>query len=90
MPVNGRDSGAFSVNTGVKQGAISSPVLFNFAINWVMHKAVESCRDEGNTVGVSLGDQQITDLDYADDIALLSESEHNLQVFVDKVIFFGN
>ena len=37
-----------------------------------------------------LGDQQITVLDYADDIAVLSESEHDLQVFVDKVIFFGN
>ena len=40
-------------------------------------------------MGVSLGDQQITDLDYADDIALVSD-EHDLQVFVDKVIFFGN
>ena len=55
-----------------------------------MHKAMESCRAEGNTVGISVGDQQITDLDYADDIALLSESEHDLQVFVGKVIFFGN
>ena len=46
-----------------------------------MHKAVESCRAEGNTVGVSLGNQQITDLDCANDIALLSESEDDLQVF---------
>ena len=39
--VNGKDSGAFSVNTGLGQGEISSPVLFNFAIDWVIHKAVE-------------------------------------------------
>ena len=45
--------------TRVRQGAISSPVLFSFAIDWVIYKAVESCRAEGNTVGISLGDQQI-------------------------------
>ena len=68
VQVNGKDSGAFSVNTGVKQDANSSPVLFNFVIDWVMHKAVESYKAEDNAVGVSLGDQQIIDLEYVDDI----------------------
>ena len=34
--VNGKDSAPFSVNTGVRQGAIASPVLFNFTIDWVI------------------------------------------------------
>ena len=34
--INGKDSAAFPVDTGVHQGAIASLVLFNFAIDWVM------------------------------------------------------
>ena len=49
-----------------------------------MHNAVESCKAEGNTVSFSPGDKQITDLDYADDLALLSESEHDLQVLLTR------
>jgi hypothetical protein len=41
--VNGLQSDRFDVNTGVQQGAIASPVLFNFAIDWVMKKAVAKC-----------------------------------------------
>ncbi|KAA3669782.1 uncharacterized protein DEA37_0001131, partial [Paragonimus westermani] len=87
--VNGRDSTAFPVHTGVRQGAIASPVLFNFCIDWVMHKAVESCMTHGKNIGVSLGSHQVTDLDYADDIALLAETEADLQFFADQVVLFG-
>jgi hypothetical protein len=88
--VKEKDSPTFAVSAGVRQGAIGSPVLFNFAIDWVMQKSVERCRAEGKSIGISLGDQQITDLDYADDIVLFSEKNSDLQAFVDKVSFFGN
>ena len=55
-----------------------------------MRKAVESCTEDGIRVGVSLGGHQITDLDYADDIALLASNVIDIQHFVNKVAFFGN
>ena len=41
-------------------------------------------------VGISLGSHEITDLDYADDIALLANNESDLQFFVDQVVMFGS
>ena len=81
--IDGKDSTAFNVNAGVRQGAIASPILFNFAIDWVMKQVVASCTDNGRNVGISLGGHKITDLDYADDIALLADSESDLQFFLD-------
>jgi hypothetical protein len=88
--VNGLQSDSFDVNTGVRQGAIASPVLFNFAIDWVMKKAVAKCHLDNRKIGISLGDREITDLDYADDIALLADNANDLQYFVDQVVFFGS
>jgi hypothetical protein len=42
------------VNTGVRQGAIAYTVLFNFAIDWVMQKAVAKCALQNHSVGISL------------------------------------
>ena len=41
------------------------------------------------SVGVSLRDHRVTDLDYADDIALLTENEADMQFFVDRIVHFG-
>ena len=89
MSVNNQHSADFSVDTGVRQGAIASPVLFNFAIDWVMRQVVDSSSSSGRKVGISTGDKLITDLDYADDIALLADNETDLQFFVDQVVLFG-
>jgi hypothetical protein len=43
------------VNTGVQQGAIVSPVLFNFAIDWVMKKAVAKFHLDNRKIVISLG-----------------------------------
>ena len=56
----------------------------------MMRKAVECCTAAGMQVGISLGSHVITDLDYADDIALLADSEADLQFFVDQVFSFGS
>jgi len=87
--VNDKLSEDFKVNTGVRQGAIASPVLFNFVIDWVMRKAVESCTRNNRKVGISLGNKVVTDFDYADDIALMAGNESDMQFFVDKICFFG-
>jgi hypothetical protein len=88
--VNGLQSDSFDVNTGVRQGAIASPVLFNFAIDWVMKKAVAKSHLDNRKIGISFGDPEITDLYYGDDIALLADNDNDLHYFVDQVDLFGS
>ena len=71
----------FEVKTGVRQGGISSPMLFNWVIDWVLKTALDS-----HTDGVVLGEGRIlTDLTFADDIALLAETPAQLQTMLDRV-----
>ena len=67
-------SPSFNILSGVKQGCILSPFLFLLVIDFVLKR---SLRD--GTVGVPWGSQQLCDLDFADDIALLSQKKDSLQ-----------
>ena len=71
---NGRTSDWFPVETGVKQGCVMSGFLFNIIIDWVMRNTTNARRGlrwKFTTV--------LEDLDYADDIALLSSRHKDLQ-----------
>ena len=65
----------FQVKTGVRQGCVMPSFLFNLAIDWVMRKATEDekrgIRQKINTI--------LEDLDFADDIALLSHTFQHIQ-----------
>ena len=87
--VQGTDSAEFVIGSGVRQGAIASPVLFNCVVDWVMSRALQSCAESDIHIGLPVNSCSITDLDYADDIALLAENEVDMQFFVNKVAFFG-
>ena len=58
----------FPVQTGVRQGCVLSPFLFLFAIDCIMKERTNNRR---NGIQWSLLDQ-LDDLDFADDLALLS------------------
>ena len=64
---------------GVKQGCILSPLLFGLFINDLPSYL------KGQFTGVRCGECDIGCLLYADDIALLSDSEENLQVALNLV-----
>ena len=55
----------------------------------MMRQAVASCTSNGKEVGIPVGSRHLTDLDYADDIALLADNEADLQFFIDQVVFFA-
>ena len=84
------NSEPFDILSGVRQGAIASPVLFNFIIDWVMEKAVSHCYNNNISIGFPATADHITDLGYADDLALLSQDETSMQFFLDSVVYFGS
>ena len=69
----------FQVLTGVRQGCILSPLLFAVTINWVMKQAT------GNKDIDWVEDQKLSEVDFADDIAALSNNTQDLQEFVNAI-----
>ena len=67
---NGQVSEGFQIGTGVRQGCLLSPLLFLIAIDWTMKRSTEHHR-----TGIQWNlFSQLEDLDFADDLALLSET----------------
>ena len=71
----------FPVTTGVKQGCCMSGFLFLLVIDWVMRQTVEGARTGIRWNFTSL----LEDLDFADDIALLSSTMNHLQIKTEKL-----
>ena len=75
----------FDVTTGVRQGCVMSAMLFNIAIDWVMRRTTE---DTNRGIRWSLF-SKLEDLDFADDIALLSHTQEHIQDKTDRLNIFG-
>ena len=73
-------SQSFDIRSGVRQGCVLSPILFNYVIDWILDKALH----EEDGVELAPG-RWLTDLDYADDIALLASSFDGLQSVVSRL-----
>nr|VZI17139.1 unnamed protein product [Spirometra erinaceieuropaei] len=70
----------FDIRSGVRQGCMLPPMLFNYAIDWIHERTLK----EGDGVEFAPG-HRLTDLDHADDIALLASSFGDLQSMVSRV-----
>ena len=71
----------FQIGTGVCQGCILSPCLFNFYAEYIIRNAgLEEAQAGIKTVG-----RNINNLRYADDTTLMAESEEELKSLLIKV-----
>ena len=78
----GQTSEWFKVETGVKQGCVISGFLFLLiAIDWIMCETTK----QANTGIRWRFMAQLEDLDFADDIALISTTQHQMQKKTDKL-----
>ena len=67
------------IKSGVRQGCVLSPELLSLDTEMIMRKAQ-------HLVGVKIGGINYNNLRYADDTAILAESEEQLQEIMDVVV----
>ena len=68
-----------NINSGVKQGGVLSPLLFNYFINELIEQIIS---EEG---GSCLGNVKTSILAYCDDLILLSPSLKKIEKFVGDI-----
>ena len=71
----------FQIRTGVHQGCILSPCLFNFYAEYIMQNA----RLDEAQAGTKISRRNISNLRYKDDTTLMGESEEELKSLLMKV-----
>ncbi len=91
--IDGDFSTSIQMKTGVKQGCLLSPILFNVYIDFVMWQILEQAGAGGVTMSYRLGDLWYSDrgnsddvkllaLMYADDIAVMCQNIQDLEKFI--------
>nr|VZI41069.1 unnamed protein product [Spirometra erinaceieuropaei] len=78
--VRNNPSQPFDIWSGIQQGCILSSILFNYDIDWILARAIH----KGDGVEFPHG-HRLTDLNYADDIALLASIIDDLRSMVSIV-----
>ena len=75
-----------AIKKGVKQGDMLSAILFCIVLASVILKTEQQCPDSG----YSIGGQILSNLSYADDIALLNIDIASLQRFINALALNAN
>src|SRR6218665_1154182 len=71
----------FRVVSGVRQGCVLSPSIFAIVVDWIMSRATGE-----STFGLKWTDvDRLTDLDFADDIALLDNTWDGIKQLTERV-----
>ena len=95
----GKASDKFPVTSGVRQGCVLAPTLFNLYFDVAIHMALDMHRQEERGIKVAylhdadlVGNRKIlkleslvTDLEYADDMALLADNWSDLTTMLDSL-----
>ena len=71
----------FDYAKGVRQGCPLSPILFNIYVNDIFE-----LMNNNNENDITLGQNKLNALMYADDLILLAETENGLQKQIDKLL----
>jgi len=74
---DGMRSEWFQVLSGVRQGCIVAPDLFLNPMYWILNRTVEQ-----TSLGVSIGKESFSDLDYADDVMVVTLLAEMLETLV--------
>ena len=78
---NGKLTEPFSVKTGVRQGCMLSPMIFLIVVDWIMR---ETTKDSNTGIKWTLT-SYLEDLDFADDLCLMSQRQQHMQQKTDKL-----
>ena len=95
----GKTSNTFPITSGVRQGCVLAPTLFNFYFDVAIHMALEDHRLQNRGVRMAylhdaelVGNRKIlkldtliTDLEYADDMALLADNWSDLTTMLESL-----
>ena len=79
--VDGDVTDWFNTVVGVLQGCVLSPLLFNIFLEAIIAMALDNTDS-----GAGIGGELLTDLRFADDIALLAEERNGLQSSLDNIV----
>jgi len=80
------DTDTFDINVGVLQGDTLAPFLFIIVVDYVLRQVLDSSQKLGFQLQSKRGSRQpakfLSDLDFADDIALMSSLWENAQTLL--------
>lgn len=81
----GKLGSPFMIRSGVKQGCILSPLLFLLTLDWVMKKV--NAVPHGIRWNLT---ERLGDLDFADDICLLTHSKTELESLLTRLVKYSS
>ena len=93
VKINGELSDSLEMNTGVMQGGIPSPILFNILFDFIMRKVIDEAAVSGAKFSYGSNDFvhgknekhkifEILALAYADDVIVTCETANDLEKFI--------